>query len=52
MQAFEISGTSDPTGRLIQDQPLQVSRPGQIRLIVLLEEPNNESALVRSNIPS
>lgn len=38
MQAFEVTGTIDPTGRLILDQPLQVSHPGRIRLIVLLEE--------------
>jgi hypothetical protein len=41
MQAFEVTGTIDPTGRLRLDQPLQVSQPGRIRLIVLLEEPNN-----------
>jgi hypothetical protein len=49
MQAFEVSGTIDPTGRLILDQPLQVSHPGRIRLIVLLDEPDNNPA---SNQPT
>ncbi len=44
MQAFEVSGTIDPTGRLILDQPLQVSHPGRIRLIVLLEETDHHPA--------
>lgn len=30
MQAFEVSGTIAPTGRLILDQPLQVSHPVRI----------------------
>lgn len=41
MQAFEVTGTIDPAGRLTLDQPLQVSHPGRIRLIVLLEESDN-----------
>jgi RecA-family ATPase len=41
MQAFEVTGAIDPTGRLTLDQPLQVSHPGRIRLIVLLEEADN-----------
>ena len=44
MQAFEASGMIDPSGRLILDQPLQVSHPGRIRLIILFEEYSNNSA--------
>ncbi|MDX2214988.1 MAG: hypothetical protein SFY66_16995 [Oculatellaceae cyanobacterium bins.114] len=44
MQAFEVTGTIDPTGRLTLDQPLQVSHPGRIRLIVLLEESDTKTA--------
>ncbi len=52
MQAFEVSGTIDPTGRLILDQPLQVSHPGRIRLIVLLEETDNDSVSKQSTSSS
>jgi hypothetical protein len=38
MQAFEVTGMIDATGQLRLDQPLQVSRPARIRLIVVLEE--------------
>jgi len=51
MQAFEVSGTIDPTGRLTLDQPLQVSHPGRIRLIVLLEESDNNTVSDQSATP-
>lgn len=38
MQAFEATGTIDPTGRLTLDQPLQVAHPARVRVIVLLSE--------------
>ncbi len=44
MQAFEVTGTIDVTGRLTLDQPLQVPHPGRIRVIVLLEESGSNPA--------
>ncbi|MBW4693444.1 MAG: hypothetical protein KME27_16980 [Lyngbya sp. HA4199-MV5] len=38
MQAFEATGTIDPTGRLTLDQPLQIAHPARLRVIVLLSE--------------
>jgi hypothetical protein len=38
MQAFETTGTIDPTGRLTLDQPLQVANSAKVRVIVLLSE--------------
>jgi hypothetical protein len=46
MQAFEVTGTIDLTGRLTLDQPLQVPHPGRIRMIVLLE--SSESSVTNN----
>jgi hypothetical protein len=40
MQAFEVTGTIDPAGQLTLDQPLQVTHPGRVRVIVLLSDEN------------
>jgi hypothetical protein len=44
MQAFETTGTIDPTGRLTLDQPFQVAHPAKVRVIVLLPEENTVSS--------
>ncbi|MBD2071294.1 hypothetical protein H6F93_27900 [Leptolyngbya sp. FACHB-671] len=41
MQAFEATGTIDPTGRLMLDQPLQVTQSAKVRVIVLVSEDEN-----------
>jgi hypothetical protein len=41
MQAFETTGTIDPTGQLTLDQPLQVVHPAKVRVIVLVSEDEN-----------
>ncbi len=38
MQAIEATGTIDAQGHLSLDQPLQVTNPGRVRVIVLLPE--------------
>ena len=38
MQAIEATGTIDAQGQLSLDQPLQVTHPGKVRVIVLLPE--------------
>ena len=38
MQAIEATGTIDAQGHLSLDQPLQVTHPGRVRVIVLLPE--------------
>lgn len=38
MQAFEATGTIDPTGRLTLDEPLQIAHSAKVRVIVLLAE--------------
>lgn len=38
MQAFETTGTIDPTGQLTLDQPLQIAQSAKVRVIVLLAE--------------
>jgi hypothetical protein len=44
MQAFEVTGTIDPTGQLRLDQPLQVAQSAKVRVIVLLSEDENGSS--------
>ena len=38
MQAIEATGTIDAQGHLSLDQPLQVTNPGRVRVIVLLPD--------------
>ncbi|MBE9180092.1 hypothetical protein IQ268_16090 [Oculatella sp. LEGE 06141] len=38
MQAIEVTGTVDEAGMLFLDQPLHVSAPGRVRVIVLFSE--------------
>ena len=38
MQAIEATGAIDAQGQLLLDQPLQVSHPGRVRVIVLLTD--------------
>jgi len=38
MQAFETTGTIDTRGQVAFDQPLPVSRPARVRMILLFEE--------------
>lgn len=47
MQAFEVTGTIDPTGQLTLDQPLQIAHPAKVRVIVLLSE--NENGTLNSD---
>lgn len=43
MQAFEVTGIIDPTGRLTLDQPLKITYPARVRVIVLLSDENVSS---------
>ncbi len=43
MKAFEVTGTIDEKGQLLLDRPLTLDTPGPVRIIVLFEEPINES---------
>lgn len=42
MQAIEATGTIDVHGQLALDQPLQVTHPGRVRIIVLLTEASTQ----------
>lgn len=42
MQAIEATGTIDAQGHLSLDQPLQVTHPSRVRIIVLLTESSNQ----------
>lgn len=44
MQAFEATGTIDAQGQLSLDQPLQVTHPSRVRIIVLLTESSNQTS--------
>ncbi|MGI0486502.1 hypothetical protein ACN4EK_13770 [Pantanalinema rosaneae CENA516] len=44
MQAFEVTGTINSVGQLTLDQPLHIDYPGQVKVIVLLPESNQESS--------
>ena len=43
MKAFEVTGTIDEKGQLLLDRPLTAENPGPVRIIVLFEEPIDES---------
>ncbi|MEG4440675.1 hypothetical protein QUB47_01755 [Microcoleus sp. AT9_B5] len=43
MKAFEVTGTIDEKGQLILDQPLTAETPGRVRIIVLFQEPTDET---------
>jgi hypothetical protein len=47
MQAIEAIGTIDAQGHLSLDQPLQVTHPGKVRVIVLLAD--NEGTTPEGN---
>lgn len=44
MQAFETTGTIDLTDQLTLDQPLQITHPAKVRVIVLLTESENAAS--------
>ena len=43
MKAFEVTGTIDEKGQLLLDQPLTAENADPVRIIVLFEEPIDES---------
>lgn len=43
MKAFEVTGTIDEKGQLLLDRPLTAENAGPVRIIVLFEEPIDES---------
>jgi hypothetical protein len=42
MHAFEMTGTVNAQGQLALDQPLPLPQAGRVRMIVLLEDQNDE----------
>ena len=43
MKAIEVTGTIDETGQLLLDRPLAAETPGRVRIIVLFQEPAEET---------
>ncbi|MGL5058658.1 MAG: type II toxin-antitoxin system RelN family antitoxin, partial [Microcoleus sp.] len=43
MKAIEVTGTIDETGQLLLDRPLIAETPGRVRIIVLFQEPTEET---------
>jgi hypothetical protein len=43
MKAVEVTGTIDEKGQLLLDRPLVAETPGRVRIIVLFQEPTDES---------
>jgi hypothetical protein len=43
MKAIEVTGTIDEKGQLLLDRPLAAETPGRVRIIVLFQEPAEET---------
>jgi hypothetical protein len=43
MKAVEVTGTIDEKGQLLLDRPLAAETPGRVRIIVLFQEPAEET---------
>jgi hypothetical protein len=43
MKAIEVTGTIDDKGQLLLDRPLAAETPGRVRIILLFQEPAEET---------